>query len=154
MASSTTRGPKPWTQHRASTIFLRVPSADWAAVRHGRKREFRAQSGKVSQLWNVECPVPVVAYKVDSFGRYESALMILEAVWREPLGAISAESLNAEGFESFAHFRRYWCLREKRLFRPLHMTTVFRVRPWQPEDDRDMANALLQRLYGEFLACL
>jgi hypothetical protein len=36
MASTGTRGPKPWTQHRASTIFLRVPSADWTAVRHGR----------------------------------------------------------------------------------------------------------------------
>ena len=93
MASTGTRGPKPWTQHRASTIFLRVPSADWIAVRHGIKREFRAESGKVSQLWNVVCPVPVVAYRVDSSGRYDSALMVLEAVWREPLGAISPESL-------------------------------------------------------------
>jgi hypothetical protein len=45
-----------------------------------------------------------------------------------PLGAISPESLEAEGFESFALFRRAWCIREKRLFRPMHMTTVFRVR--------------------------
>ena len=84
MATST-RGPKPWTQHRASTIFLRVPSAEWTAVRHGIKREFRAESGKVSQ----------------------------------------------------------W---------PLHMTTVFRVRRWNSEDERAMADALLERLYGEFLA--
>jgi hypothetical protein len=153
MASTGTRGPKPWTQHQASTIFLRVPSADWAAVRYGGKREFRASSGKVSQLWNVECPVPVVAYKIDSFGRYDCALMVLEAVWQEPLGAISPESLKAEGFESFAHFRRYWCIREKRYFRPLHKTMVFKVRPWQAEDDRDMADALLKRLYGDFLAC-
>jgi hypothetical protein len=151
MASTGTRGPKPWTQHRASTIFLRVPSAEWTAVRHGQKREFRSESGKVSQLWNVECPVPVVAYRLDSHGRYDSALMVLEAVWREPLGAISPESLEAEGFESFAHFRRAWCIREKRRFRPLHLTTVFRVRPWQPEDERDMADALLGRLYGSFL---
>ena len=151
MASTGTRGPKPWTQHRASTIFLRVPSADWTAVRHGNKREFRAESGKVSQLWNVACPVPVVAYRLDSSGRYDSALMVLEAVWREPLGAISPESLEAEGFESFAHFRRAWCIREKRRFRPLHMTTVFRVRPWDSDDDRAMADALLVRLYGEFL---
>jgi hypothetical protein len=78
--------------------------------------------------------------------------MVLEAVWREPLGAISPESLAAEGFESFAHFRRAWCIREKRLFRPLHMTTAFRVRPWESDDDRAMADALLKRLYGEFLA--
>jgi hypothetical protein len=151
MASTRTRGPKPRTQHRASTIFLRVPSADWIAVRHGIKREFRAESGKVSQLWNVECPVPVVTYRLDSHGRYDSALMVLEAVWREPLGAISPESLEAEGFESFAHFRRAWCIREKRRFRPLHMTTVFRVRPWDSDDDRAMADVLLARLYGQFL---
>jgi hypothetical protein len=66
MASIGTRGPKPWTQHRASTIFLRVPTADWIAVRHGKTREFRAESGKVSQLWHVSCPVPVVAYRLDS----------------------------------------------------------------------------------------
>jgi hypothetical protein len=50
MSTATTRGPKPWTQHRASTIFLRVPTADWIAVRHGKKREFRSESGKISQL--------------------------------------------------------------------------------------------------------
>jgi catechol 2,3-dioxygenase-like lactoylglutathione lyase family enzyme len=75
-----------------------------------------------------------------------------EGVWREPLGAVSPKSLEAEGFESFAHFRRAWCIREKRLFRPLHMTTVFRVRRWDSEDERAMADALLERLYGEFLA--
>jgi hypothetical protein len=100
----------------------------------------------------VPCPVPVVAYRVDSRGNYDSALMVLEAVWREPRGAISPESLEAEGFESFPHFRRYWCIREKRLFRPLHMATVFRVRPWNSDDDRAMADVLLARLYGQFLA--
>jgi hypothetical protein len=60
--------------------------------------------------------------------------------------------LDAEGFESFAHFRRAWCIREKRRFRPLHMTTVFRVRRWDSDDDRAMADTLLERLYGEFLA--
>ena len=117
-----------------------------------KKSEFHAESGKVSQLWNVECPVPVVAYRVDSQGHYDSALMVLEAAWREPLGAISPESLEAEGFESFAHFRRAWCIREKRRFRPLHTAAVFRVRPCDSGDDRAMADVLLQRLYGEFLA--
>jgi hypothetical protein len=59
--------------------------------------------------------------------------------------------LEAEEFESFAHFRRAWCIREKRLFRPLHMTTVFKVRPWDADDERAMADALLGRLYGDFL---
>jgi hypothetical protein len=44
-----------------------------------------------------------------------------------------------------------WCIREKRLFRPLHLTTVFKVRPWDGDDERAMADALLNRLYGEFL---
>jgi hypothetical protein len=43
--NATARGPKPWIQHRASTIFLRVPTAGWTAIRHGKKREFGAESG-------------------------------------------------------------------------------------------------------------
>jgi hypothetical protein len=36
-----------------------------------------------------------VAYAVSDIGLYDSALIVLEAVWREPLGAISPESLAA-----------------------------------------------------------
>ena len=59
--------------------------------------------------------------------------------------------MEAEGFESFAHFVARGASGEKRRFRPLHVTTVFRVRPWDSDDDRAMADALLARLYGEFL---
>jgi hypothetical protein len=146
------RGPQPFKQRQASTLFVRVPRAEWAAVRYGGKREFRAASGKHSALFNVPTPTPVVAYTIDSFSRYSSALMVLEKVWREPLGAISEESLAAEGFATFAHFRRAWVIREKRYFPPLRMTTAYRVRPWTPDDDREMAEVLLERLYGDFLS--
>ena len=77
--------------------------------------------------------------------------MVLEKVWREPLGAISPESLEAEGFESFAAFRRHWVIREKRYFPPLRMTTAYRVRPWTDADADFMGEQLLEHLYGDFL---
>ena len=151
MGSDGSRGPKPYLQRRMSTVFVRVPSAEWPAIVCGTKREFRAACGKHTALWTVQTPTPAVAYTVSDIGVYDSALMVLEAVWREPLGAISAESLAAEGFGSFAEFRRAWIRREKRRFPRLRMTTVYRVRPWTPEDEREMGEVLLERLYGEFL---
>ena len=148
---TTSRGPKPYNQRQISTVFVRVPVAEWGAIRDGRNSEFRAQSGNASALWTVETPVPCVAYKVDHLGRYDAMLMVLEAVWRERLMAISEESIAAEGFASFPEFRRHWMLRENRRFRPLAMTTVYRVRPWVPEDVDEMGELLLRRLFGEFV---
>jgi len=135
-----------------STIFVRVPRAEWAAVTIGDKHEFRAASGKHSPLWNVATPTPAIAYTIDAFGRHHSSILVLEDVWREPLGAISPASIAAEGFESIGEFRRHWMAREHRHFPPLRMTTVYRVRPWALCDSRAMADILLHRLYGEFIA--
>jgi hypothetical protein len=74
-----------------------------------------------------------------------------EDVWREPLGAISPASLAAEGFASIREFRQHWMDREHRRFPPLRMTTVYRLRPWLADDARESADALLHRLYGDFL---
>lgn len=52
---------------------------------------------------------------------------------------------------SLAEFRRGWMKREKRGFPPLRMTTVYRVRPWTPEDRKSIAERLLGHLYGEFV---
>jgi len=150
MASDGSRGPKPWCQRQATTIFVRVPNAEWAAVRYGGKCEFRAACGKHSALWNVPTPTPAVAYCVDQIGRYRSSLMVLEDVWREPLGAITPESLEAEGYGTYQDFKRAWIKREHRAFPPLRMTTVYRIRPWRPEDEHAMASELLHRLYGDF----
>jgi hypothetical protein len=151
MGSHSSRGPLPYAQRQTSTVFVRVPPAEWAAVKIGVKREFRAGCGKHSALWNVQTPTPAVAYTVSRISGHRSALMVLEDVWREPLGAISPESLAAEGFESIAEFRRHWIAREHRSFPPLRVTTVYRVRPWTAADNREMADALLRRLYADFL---
>lgn len=152
MASDGSNGPKPWTQRHASTVFLRVPTIDWVEVKRGMKTEFRGSPGAVSGLKFVEPPTPVVAYRVDRSHGYDAALMVLEDRWQEELGSISPESLEREGFETFAEFRRYFVLRERRRFRLTRNVTVYRLRPWDPEkDQRHFADLLLDRLFGAFL---
>ena len=151
MTSTTTRGPKPYSQHQASTIFVRVPSDDWWAVRSGAKREFRSRQSSLSALQGLSLPAPCVAYRFHRQHGYDAVLMVLEAVWREPLGAISEESIANEGYATMAEFRRAWVVREKRRFPLLAPVTVYRVRPWLPEDGAAMGDALLRQLYGEFL---
>lgn len=148
-------GPKPYKQRKASTIFLRVPAYDWAAVRLGHKREFRAASGAVSGLKFVDPPTPVVAYTHAPNIGWESELMVLEERWQEPLAAISEESLEAEGFRDFAEFRSYWCARERRRFTPTRMVVAYRVRPfvWDTGPNGDQtrfADKLFLHLYGEW----
>jgi hypothetical protein len=46
---------------------------------------------------------------------------------------------------------RAWVIREKRRFPLLAPVTVYKVRPWTPEDASAMGEALLRHLYGEFL---
>jgi hypothetical protein len=139
--------PKPFRSHRASTVFLRAPGGDWSKIKLGVKREFRLTG---SALLGLQCPTPVVVY-TNRNGQYEQVVMVLEATWRETLGAISPASLEAEGFPSVAHFRRYWMGRTKRRFRPLDTCSVYRVRPWRDSDEQVMGMTLLNRLYGEFL---
>lgn len=148
------RGPKPWRQVRQSTIFLRVPRDDWPAVKRGFKREFRAGVGPTkTQPSLVKMPTPVVAYSVSKAGDdHDGQLMVLEAAWTEPLGAISPESLAAEGFKSLAEFRAYWIARERKRFQPMRPVHAYRVRPWaNGADARYFGDLLLGRLYGEFL---
>ncbi len=143
--------PKPWKQRQARTIFLRVPASDWVRVSRGMKTEFCAASGACSALWNLEPPTPVVAYRHTEALGYDSELMVLEEKWQEPLGAINATSLEREGFETLAEFRQYWCERERRRFAPMKMVTRYRVRPWNYSDTEEMAQVLLDRLYGDHL---
>jgi hypothetical protein len=153
MAADGSRGPKPWTQRRASTTFLRVPHVDWPKVKNGLKREFRAGTGSaaVSQLWSLPTPTVVVGYSIDDQQRYDHRLLVLENHWREPLGAITPESLRAEGCKDLAEFRRYWMNRERRRFRPTREVSVYRVRPAQTADLQDVGDRLVQHLYGDFL---
>lgn len=152
MAADGSKGPKPWTQRRAATTFLRVPISDWPKVRRGYKTEFRATGkDRASQLWHVTPPCPVVAYCIVR-GQHQSELMVLEEIWQEPLGAISPESLQREGFESLAEFRQYWMAREHRRFRPTRKAFCYRVRPWIDADREFFAGRFFEHLYGEFAA--
>lgn len=145
------RGPKPFKQTTARTIFLRVPTAEWPAVKNGLKTEFRSGGGNVSSLWRVETPAPVVAYSHSPARGYDHQLMLLEHCWREKLMEIGPESLKREGYPDFKAFRRAWMAREKRRFTPMAEVFVYRLRPWEESDRREMADALLKRLYGDFL---
>lgn len=151
MATTTRRGPKPFNQHQASTIFVRVPSDDWHAVKGGHKREIRSRQSSTIALQHLSLPTPAVVYRCHPHHGYEAVLMVLEAVWREPLGAISEESIVNEGYATVAEFRRAWVIRERRRFPLLATVTVHRVRPWTPDDGVAMGEALLTQLYGEFL---
>jgi hypothetical protein len=152
MASTTRRGPKPYSQRQASTIFVRVHSDDWHAVKGGYKREIRSRQSSLTVLQGLSLPTPCVAFRFHRQYGYDAVLMVLEAVWREPLGAISDESIAAEGYATMADFRRAWIIREKRRFPLLAPVTVYKVRPRTPEDAAGMGEALLRQLYGEFLA--
>lgn len=152
MAADGSRGPRPYTQRRLSTVFLRVPVRDWPAVKRGYKTEFRAGVGKnaVPQLWGVPTPIPVVAYAIRN-GRHDCKLMVLERAWQEPLGAISPESLAREGFETLAEFRRYWMERERKRFTPTRQVFCYRVRAFDDEDRFRLAGVIFEHLYGDFL---
>lgn len=151
MGADGSNGPKPYKQRQVSTAFLRVPAHDWPQVRRGLKTEFRAASGAVSGLKFVDPPIPVVAYSVNKLG-HDSRLMVLDERWQEPLSAISDESLQREGFASFAEFRAYWCHREKRRFTPTRMVVVYRVRPFDPLGDRAaFETSIFDHLYGDFI---
>lgn len=148
------RGPKPWRQRTLSTTFLRVPRVDWPAVSRGYKTEFRAGGEVRARAWTLRTPTPVVAYSVGRDGKHAGpVLMVLEASWVEPVGAISEESLAREGFRSLGEFRRYWMERERKRFEPTRYTVVYRVRPWDDSTDaRHFADLILGRLYGDFLS--
>lgn len=146
-------GPQRYELKRAVTQFLRVPQHDWTAVKRGYKTEFRLAGGKADsypRLLAVEFPTPVVAYVSRQNGMHEKIMLVLERSWVEPLGAISEESLQHEGFETIGHFRRYWTARTKMRFRPLQRVQVFRVRLYTPDDIEVLGAGLFRRLYGEF----
>jgi hypothetical protein len=145
---------RPLLRLRAFTVSPSTTEVIRAAIRTGRGLGFGRGVPPLPQGHgsdSVETPVPVVAYKVSRDGEYDSRLMVLESVWREPLGAISGDSLKAEGCDTLADFKRAWLAKRKRYFNVLAVTTVYRLRPWEPEDARRMADRLLQRLYGDFL---
>lgn len=150
MGSNGGNAPNPFTQRKASTRFLRVPIADWPAVKIGRKTEFRLATKRPSRINYT--PTPVVAYSLNG-STYDRELMVLEDVRRETLWQIKEqpESLAAEGFASYEDFRRYWLARH-RSFDPLSMVYVYVMSPFDPDFSPEALGArLVEHLYGEFM---
>lgn len=118
----------------------------------GVKTEWRRYG--VPQTVEASDDRPVLIYSIRSTdGEPEIAHAILEASWREPIGAISAESLEREGFPGdLAGFRRYI---EGRYpnggYRPLAYCRVYRVRLWTPQDTAAMGEWALRALFGDGL---
>lgn len=157
MGSRGGSGPNGLQQRQVSTLFLRVPSIDFPAVRLGLKTEFRTMPHEGSNIVrNRNYPTPVVAYATSSGALRELAhkLMVLEQHRFEPLFAITEdmEALSREQQPSYDHFRRYWRARQKGVYRPMQRVHVWRVRPFRLESDYEqMGVGLLERLYGDFL---
>jgi hypothetical protein len=143
-------GPDLVQPKQASTLYLRVPADDWANVKQGYKTEFRMKPAKGIAFLRVLLPTPVVAYMTTRGGRHEKAMMVVTDSWVEPLGAITADSLEREGYPDMAHFRRYWTARTNQRFMPLMNVQVFRVRRFETEDREALGAILLDRLYGEY----
>jgi hypothetical protein len=157
--SASKRASRAGRQHKLKTMFVRVPSRDWARVSTGRQREFRVAVGGLAAAYgfeNVEIPLPlfVVAYRTRPEHR---KLLTLEGVRRERLIEISAEGLLAAGYsgtreEAFARFRRDWTIREKKAFEPAREVVVFTVRLPREDDVALVGRNLVNHLYGDHLA--
>lgn len=148
--------PRALHQRQAKTVFLRCPSAAWTLISTGRIHEFRASPGNAPQVWRTPLPTLAVAYRRrPSRNEYDYRLMLLEAVRREALGAITDEGLAAAGYvgdDAFKRWRRDWTLHTKRPFRPLCTVLVFTVRPIEQGDLAAAGISLLGALYGEYLS--
>jgi hypothetical protein len=151
MSSSTPPGDYPMRQQ--STLYLRVPFADWNEVRIGAKRQFRTTPRAGALIRDVICPTPVVCYTVNKRGARAGKLMVLEDQRRERLIDIATSQLDLslEGFESYDLFKAYWKKRHNGVFRALQPVVVYTVRQWEDADEERMGKFLLKRLYDGFL---
>lgn len=138
-------------QGRARTRVLRVPWGEWARVVAGDKTEVRWSGQGAIPPGGYSPPEPVVGYSVNPFTRVaQIRLLVLEATWKEPLNAISEESLEREGCEDVTAFKRYWRDRHNREFLPMRIAFVYRVRPFDAEDRPEFERRLFDRLYGAY----
>lgn len=128
-----------------------MPRVDWPKIKTGEKTELRSQGRHAVQRNVLSPPEPIVGYCfIRHRAEAEARLFVAEDCWTEPLGSIDRESLAHEGFDSMADFKRYWKGRF-RVYKPLNEIQVVQLRPWQPHDERQCADALMTRLYGRWL---
>lgn len=141
---------------KATNLVVRVPPTDWAEVSIGAREMFRC----LSSLPNTpeypvipigtETPRPVLIWSKHG-GRVLAVPAVLLEHRMEPLGSITPEDLEAEGFEYLPAFRYRWKKRYPRYgWKPWAQVNVFRVRPWVPSDDAWIGQWLLKQLYGDW----
>lgn len=131
-----------------------MPREDWTRLKTGVKTELRmAGRGSLTDNHVGEPPVPLLGF---SFGRARAeadyAMFVLEDCWREPLMAMSLESLEREGYATMGEFKDYWRYRfRNRRYDPMATVQVFRLRPMTSDDRQAMGARLLSALYEEWL---
>lgn len=130
-----------------------IDPVDWADVIAGRKRELR-KYGQSKPLPGHEriFPAACVFYSERQAGGIVTALGVVEEQWNEPLGAISPESLEREGFpDDLPGFRRYFSARYPRGgFRPLAGVVVQVVRTMNDDDATRTMLEMWEKLYGRY----
>lgn len=136
------------------TPLVVVPNRDFPALAAGTKTEFRQPwVGDVTKAALRNLPIPIVAYTRASGygGARRCALMVCERFWKEPLGAIAASSIEAEGFANAKEFRAYWRRRFRHgRFDRYNEVWCFEVRPYRAEqDEQRFKDELYERLILE-----
>lgn len=150
------RQPREILRKDLRNTRLHIPRLDYNEIRVGAKREYRNYGRRTFE--GLTFPTPAVGYCQREWWQPEhlhegidTCLLVIEDSWTEPLGAISAESLAAEGFEDIGAFRRYFAERYPNGgFRALANVIVYRVRPLTDEDEAAFAEAMWTRLYGRY----
>lgn len=145
---------------KVTNLAVRVPPTDWAEVSIGAREMFRCFSQQPHHPEHsilpeeTETPRPVIIWSrrgPHGATRTLATPAVLLEHRMEPLGAITPEDLEAEGFEFLPAFRYRWKQRYPRYgWRPWAPVNVFRVRPWIPSDDAWIGQWLLQQLYGDW----
>ncbi|MDQ1584509.1 MAG: hypothetical protein QOF36_2563 [Microbacteriaceae bacterium] len=139
----------PVRQHRVrlTTLIVRPHPSDWLPLKYGKVTEFRTHQGFPDRIYP---PSPMVLWRRIG-GRVETMLWVVEEAWREPLGAISDESLRRIGCASPSEFRERWVAARATYFDATKNVNVFRGRPYRDTDRDSLADKLLETLYGAFL---
>ena len=143
--------PADLPQHTLRTLYLRVPSIDWAALSLGNKAEFRLPLQGALGQWYV-APTPVVLYCATP-NRTRTKLAVLVAHRVERLVDIAEDGggLFREGFETYEDFRRYWRRRTRKPYDPAQQVEVFQIEAWSDVWRWRLGPTVLERLYCDYL---
>lgn len=153
---SAEREPRDLLRRDTRNTRVHIPRVDFNDVRVGAKTEFRNYGKRMYD--HVEFPAPAIGYCAKPWWvpehrveNIDTVLLTLEESWCEPLGAITPESLEREGFATISDFRRYITERYPNGgYRPMASVIVYRVHPITPEDVEAFSKRMWTKMYGQF----